>query len=276
MHAIRLAPSTITHTRHGNPSHYLFRSGLSIMIDLDKLNDANQQSRLFSVDKFNLLSFHQSDYGKAYRAKTASKKQPQKKCKNPASLANYIRELAKNYLPNTEIKRISLLTFPRILNLTFNPISVFICEDNTGKDCFIVYEVHNTFGDAHSYVAVIDSCNPSATHIALKNMHVSPFFPNHGEYILSYKTRGNKFSVIVRFLIERMPALTAAMRGEFHPLTTNDIIKLMILNRQFPLRPLLSIHLEAIKLFWKKCTYYPKPAPKELSITQSRIHNGDE
>ena len=58
MQAVRLASSVITHTRHGKPSHFLSRSGFSVFIDLDKLMIANSQSSLFSVDKFNLISFH--------------------------------------------------------------------------------------------------------------------------------------------------------------------------------------------------------------------------
>ena len=69
MKAARLASSVITHTRHGKPSHFLSRSGLSVFINLDKLMIANSQSSLFSVDKFNLISFYQSDYGEEYLQK---------------------------------------------------------------------------------------------------------------------------------------------------------------------------------------------------------------
>ena len=74
MQAVRLASSLITHTRHGTPSHFLSRSGLSILIDLDNLVLANTQSKLFSIDKFNLISFYQSDYGTDYLQKQTRKK----------------------------------------------------------------------------------------------------------------------------------------------------------------------------------------------------------
>lgn len=267
MQAVRLASSIITHTRHGTPSHFLSRSGLSILIDLDNLVLANTQSRLFSIDKFNLISFYQSDYGTDYLQKQKRKKQGAAQDK----LANNIRNIAHEYLPNTPIKNIFLLTFPRIFNLNFNPISVFICQDIDGNDRFVIYEVHNTFGDAHSYVAVIDEHQKTETHIALKKMHVSPFFPNEGEYMLSYKRRGDSFSVIVRYLKDTKPALTATMRGNLYPLTSIDIIKHIIANRQFPLRPLISIHFEAVKLFLKKCIYHPRPTPPDISISQSQI-----
>ena len=43
--------------------------------------------------------------------------------------------------------------------------------------------------------------NKNQKHWALKQMHVSPFFPTDGEYILSYKKRKDTFSLIVRYLM---------------------------------------------------------------------------
>ena len=63
MAACDLMVSDIYHTRHGQPSHFLARRGLSIWIDLDQLADANRQSCFFSVGRFNVLSFFESDHG---------------------------------------------------------------------------------------------------------------------------------------------------------------------------------------------------------------------
>ena len=63
MAACDLMVSDIHHTRHGQPSHFLARRGLSIWIDLDQLADANRQSRFFSVGRFNVMSFSESDHG---------------------------------------------------------------------------------------------------------------------------------------------------------------------------------------------------------------------
>ena len=57
MSSCQLVRSKIDHTRHGTPSHFLSRRGLSIWIDLDRLDEAAAQSALSSVDGFNLLSF---------------------------------------------------------------------------------------------------------------------------------------------------------------------------------------------------------------------------
>ena len=67
MPACHIVPSTIIHTRHGAPSHVLRRRGLSLWVDLDRLDEAGRQARLFSVDRFNLLSLYQRDYGPNFR-----------------------------------------------------------------------------------------------------------------------------------------------------------------------------------------------------------------
>ena len=63
MAACDLMISDIHHTRHGQPSHFLARRGLSVWIDLDQLAQANRQSHFFSVGQFNVMSFFESDYG---------------------------------------------------------------------------------------------------------------------------------------------------------------------------------------------------------------------
>ncbi|MGB1399437.1 MAG: DUF1365 family protein, partial [Candidatus Puniceispirillaceae bacterium] len=147
--ACQIVASQITHTRYGPPAHLLQRAGLSILIDLDRLEAANRLSAFFSVNRFNLFSFYESDFGINHksRADRPSSAMP---------LASYIRALAAPYLGGREIARIQLLAFPRILGIAFNPITIYLCNDAENRPCFYVYEVHNTFGDAHSYISVID------------------------------------------------------------------------------------------------------------------------
>ena len=70
--ACQLLFSTIIHVRYqqsaskdspARPAHTLSRKGLSVVLDLDRLTDADKQSSLFSINKFNLLSFNERDYG---------------------------------------------------------------------------------------------------------------------------------------------------------------------------------------------------------------------
>lgn len=254
MAACWLVPSQINHTRHGAPSHFLSRSGLSVWLDLDHLAVANQQSALFSVNRFNLLSFFAKDYGPNFKQTGA-----------PQDLAAYARGLAAKLLPNTPIATVHLLTFPRILGLAFNPISVYVLRDDAGKVRLYIYETRNTFGDMHSYVGTVSGDNAILT--ATKILHVSPFFPLEGQYQLRTRlAEDGGISVLMRYSRTNMPMLTATLRGVRLQLTTKSLVANLVKTGQWPLRPLISIHIEAAKLWMKKVPFFRQPkAPKPWS-----------
>lgn len=250
MLACHLVRSRIDHTRHGTPSHFLTRKGLSIWIDLDRLSDAGRHSSLFSVDRFNLLSFYQSDYGPNFR------------CQGRVTpLASYARSLAREICPETDIASVHLLTFPRILGVAFNPVSIYVLRDRSGADAIYIYEVRNTFGDMHAYVGRVES--GQAILQAEKIFHVSPFFPVSGNYRLRFQAPDNGLSVrvLMRYSDAGMPRLTATLRGEREQLTNLGVIKALVATGQWPLRPLVSIHVEAARLWWKRVTFHRRPKP---------------
>lgn len=255
MTACQLVRSTIDHTRHGTPSHFLSRKGLSILIDLDRLADAGRQSMLFSVDRFNLLSLRQSDYGPNFRNKDSH-----------VQLATYAREMAAKICPDHDIDKVLLLTFPRILGVAFNPVSIYLLRDAKGRDLMYIYEVRNTFGDMHSYVGRAGAAAAAGDTIlqAQKVLHVSPFFPVEGEYRLRVKVKDNaKISVLMRYSMNGTAKLTATLRGVAERLTTRTVIRAVLATGQFPLRPLVSIHVEALRLWLKRVPFFRRPTPPQ-------------
>lgn len=256
-----LVLSDIHHTRHAPKTHFLKRPGLSVLINLDRLDDADKLSSLFSVGRFNLLSFHQTDYGCFHKSQESG---PQY-----SSLADYIRALAQQYDVKIPIERIELLTFPRILGVNFNPLSVYRCLDDKGQLIFVVYEVHNTFGEAHSYIGMADSQGRVSLHEAKKIFHVSPFFDVTGDYQLLHRQKNNQYSLIIRYRIEGALALTATLRGTIVSLTSASILTSLFKTKQWPMRPWFAIHVEAVKLFVKKLRYFSKPTAPAQSHSLS-------
>ena len=248
MSVCRLVISQIDHTRHGNPSHFLSRKGLSIWIDLDALEKADKMSALFNVDKFNLLTFRQRDHGINFKSKAPLVK-----------LADYARAMAADLCPDQDIASVHLLTFPRILGLVFNPVSVYVLCDKSGAERVHIYEVRNTFGDMHSYIGEVTSNHTIMQ--AEKRLHVSPFFANNGHYRLKIRVLGNRLRLLMRYKQGDKVALTATLRGEMHDLSSKIILYGLISTGQWPLRPLLSIHVEALKLWLKKLPFFPRPNP---------------
>ena len=251
--ACALVTSQIHHTRHAPKPHFLARPGLSLLIDITKLDKANSISRFFSVGRFNILSFTEQDYGCFHKSYD--------KPHSYDSLSDYIKALASASGVTTPISRIELLTFPRIFGVSFNPLSVYRCLDAADQMVFVVYEVHNTFGESHSYVGRCDDTGRASLHEAEKCFHVSPFFDVTGDYQLFHRQAGSLYNLIIRYRIKGALALTATMRGTITPLTSWSIIKNLIKTRQWPLRPWFAIHLEALKLFAKRLTFISKPPP---------------
>ena len=239
------------------------KPGFSVLLDLDRLDEADRISRFFSVNKFNLISFHEADFGpnhKSQRTKTGSL----------ISLSAYIRSLAEDYFDPAQIKKIEMLAFPRILGMSFNPITIYRCLDHNNKDCFRVYEVHNTFGDSHSYASVISTETDAVPlHNVHKMMHVSPFFDVDGYYQLAIRRSETALKLLVRYCQGKTTLLTATLTGEIVPLTTARLLKSVTLSGHFPMRPLVSIHYEAVKLFLKGVRFYKRPLPPEHSVSQT-------
>ena len=251
MTACRLVISQIDHTRHGKPSHFLTRKGLSLWINLDQLDRADHMSALFSVDKFNLLSFRQRDHGVNFKSKAPLVK-----------LADYARTRAAELCPDEEITSVHLLTFPRIFGLVFNPVSVYVLCDQTGAERVHIYEVRNTFGDMHSYIGKVTQSH--TTMLAEKRLHVSPFFANSGHYRLKIRVLGDRLRLLMRYIQGDKVALTATLRGDMRDLSSKSVLIGLILTGQWPLRPLLSIHIEALKLWIKKVPFFSRPDPPKM------------
>ena len=259
--AIQLVHSEIIHVRHGKPSHRLKRTGLSLWLDIDRLEEAHTTSPFFSVNRFNLLSFYEADFGCNH---AAFKTKGQKTSITP--LNQYVREQIHTHIPDAQINSIHILAFPRILGLSFNPITVYVCNvEKTGD--ILMYEVHNTFGDCHTYFAVCGSQNDQLSHQVDKKLHVSPFFDMQGGYHLGFKQNGTNLKLLVRYSHNAKARLTATLQGTLLPLTTFRIAIQLLTHLHFPMRVWAGIHLEAVKLIFKKCRFYRRPSPPHNPIT---------
>ena len=111
----------------------------SLLIDLDRLDAAGRLSRVFSVDRGNLVSFRQSDHGP----------------RDGTPLAAHARALMAEAGRDVEGGRVLLLCYPRIFGYAFNPLAVYFVYDRAGVLAGAIYEVRNTFGQMHTYVAPV-------------------------------------------------------------------------------------------------------------------------
>jgi len=71
--------------------------------------------------------------------------------------------------------RISLLTYPRVIGLLFNPVSFYLCRDEGGQLQHVIAEVNNTHGDRALYDFPRTTPGPVLHAESPKRMYVSPF-----------------------------------------------------------------------------------------------------
>jgi len=83
---------------------------------------------------------------------------------------------------------------PRSLGHCFNPISVFWCFDDTGRQAGVVVEVHNTYGDRHAYLVHPDEQGRARTD---KAMYVSPFHGVDGSYDVAVPVPTDRLDIAV-------------------------------------------------------------------------------
>ena len=89
---------------------------------------------------------------------------------------------------------ILMAAHPRSLGHCFNPISVFWCFDDHGRQAGVVVEVHNTYGDRHAYLVHPDEQGRARTD---KAMYVSPFHGVDGSYDVAVPIPTDRLDIAV-------------------------------------------------------------------------------
>lgn len=243
----------VMHQRMKPVGHRFSYDVFSLMVDLDRLDEVDRLSAVFSVNRRNLLSFHEKDHTR----------------KDGLSLRSYIDDLlAKNGL-TVRPARVLLVCYPRILGLVFNPLSVYYAYGDDGSLSAMIYEVRNTFGERHTYVCPIGPDDVSDAGIRQqcdKLFHVSPFIPMAMRYQFRMLPPGDEIRWRILETDREGPLLAATFSGTQVPLKTGKILRLVARIPHLTLKIVAGIHWEALKLWIKGVRYIPRPqAPEPTS-----------
>lgn len=227
------------------PFVHRFRYRLALLtLDLDRLEEAGKVSRLFSIERFNLFSFKARDHGP----------------RDGSPLRPWATRLLEAAGIEGPFSRIRLLCSPRVLGYVFNPLSVYFADGPDGQPRGVIYQVHNTFGDAHTYVAPIVGEAPWR-HGADKVFHVSPFFDVAGRYHFTLRPLQETFSLSILKTREDGPDFYASMLLRAKPLSDKALAGLFASQPFSTLKTIIAIHGEAIRLVFKGARYHRRPAP---------------
>jgi uncharacterized protein len=257
--AATLYRADVMHARLKPFGHRFNYKVFNLLIDIDALNAAAKQSVLFSINRFNLLSFHERDHTG----------------QDGGALKPYVDNLLANAGLVEPAKRIILLCYPRVLGFVFNPISVYFCYDDKETLLACIYEVRNTFGQRHTYVAVVENSQLSDAGLRqtrAKLFHVSPFVGMEAAYEFRVLPPGDRVRVRILETENGEPLLSATIIGTQKPLKSGAIIAECIRAPLLTFKVVAGIHYEALKLWLKGARYHVIPAaPAPVSYTDTSL-----
>ena len=242
---------TVIHKRFKPKVHSFNYSVFSLLIDLSELDLMNNNLRIFSYNKFNIVSFYSKDHGP----------------RDGSSLKNWVIEnLQKNNI-ETEGIQIKLLCYPRIFGYVFNPLSVFYIYNKNSELISILYEVKNTFGEQHTYIFKTKKNENLIQHICKKKFHVSPFIKMDCIYFFRLLKPGNRVSVIIDLQDQEGKILFASQDGEKSELNNKNLIRSYIKHPLMSFKIIVAIHFEAFKLWSKGIKFIKKKIKIKNNIT---------
>ena len=253
--ASALYVGSVMHRRLAPRRHRLRYRAFWMLIDLDETAALDARLSLFSRNRFNLFSFHDTDHGDG----------------KSASLRDYVDGLLAGQGIDCGGGRVALLCMPRILGYVFNPLSIYFCHRADGSLAALLYEVRNTFGEMHSYLLPVSGDAPMVHQHCAKEFYVSPFLDMDMTYDFRVAPPGERVSVVVAADDRRGAVLVASLSGERRALSDRVLAAIFVSLPLMTLKVMAAIHWEALKIWWKGMRLYPRPPAPRHAVTAAPI-----
>ena len=214
------------------PRRHAFRYRVfALLLDLDEL-ECLSRLRLFRWNRPGVASFYDSDHG------------------DGRDLRAWLdRLLAAQGISAKGARRV--LCYPRLFGYVFNPLSVWFCYHETGSLAAIVYEVHNTHGERHTYVLRADDQRDFIQQHCAKSFYVSPFLSMDCTYDFKVRTPANDVLIAINESEAGKPVLTATFSGRRRPFGDATLALLLLRHPLMTLKVIAAIHFEAVRLVLK-------------------------
>lgn len=250
--ALKVLTGQTVHARF-TPFEQRFSYGLMMVdVDIDRLDEAASQSRLFSIDRSSLYSLNTSEHGG----------------RDGRDLRPWASDILARAGVDASGCALRLVTFPRHAFYRFAPLSLWFASRPDGGLQGVIYEVNNTFGESHTYVAKVSgSANVSE---ADKRFHVSPFFDVTGKYRFTLKRTDERLSLVIDTLVDDARTHMATISARSQRGSDAVFARTALLKPLSSLGVSAGIHWEALKIWLRGAGYRPKPQPPETGHTIAR------
>jgi len=206
-----------------------------------------------ALNRFGLFSIQESDYGEPGETP-----------------AVHVQKILDDHGLSEADGEITLITLPRVLGYSFNPVSFWLCRDRDGGLRAVVAEVNNTFGERHSYLCRHKDHRAITAGDRIradKSFHVSPFLAVEGQYVFRFALDQDCPAIGIDLEDREGLLLRTSVSGRLVPLTRRILWAILLRNPLYPIKVIGLIHYQAMKLFLKGQRHYHKPPPPETRVT---------
>ena len=232
----------VIHKRFKPKIHFFKYKVFSILLDISEIDILDKSLKIFSYNKFNIVSFYDADHGP----------------RDGTSIKEWVIKNLNDNLINTENIKIKLLCYPRIFGYVFNPLSVFFIYNKNSELISILYEVKNTFGEQHTYIFKTKENENYIKHTCKKKFHVSPFIEMDCTYFFKILKPSEKISVIIDQYDEEGKLLYASQDGDRIELNNKNLVLSYLRHPLMTFKIIVAIHFEAFKLWTKGIKFVKK------------------
>jgi DUF1365 family protein len=245
------------HERFGPQAYRFVYRSFSLLIDIDRIDATCAGLRWLSHNRFNLLSFHDRDFGPG----------------DGRSLRDWVNGLMREQGIAPEGVAVRLLCYPRVLGYQFNPLSAWFCESADGRLLAVICEVHNTFGERHWYFLPTSGTRDRTVRArAAKRMHVSPFIDMCADYRFEIRAPGETMRVLIDEYQAGERLLFATLSGRRRTLDNAGLLACFFRVPLLTFKVIAMIHWRALRIWLSGVRVRRKPPPPSQEVTVAWPH----
>jgi len=246
---------TVFHRRFAPKPHAFTYRVFLFLLDLDELDDIAKDIPIFGNDSANVYALRREDYFQFHSGSIRE------------NLVSFLQSENFPHAPH----RIRLLTLPRFLGYTFNPVSIFYCFDEAEQPLVSVIQVGNTFGELKPFVVPISA--EGFYSRAPKMFYVSPFSDLDLSFDFRFSNPGAHLRIAIDDYDATQKTLVSTVSGQRRDLTLANLFGLTLKYPLITLKVIALIHWEAFRLWLKGVPHRSKEAEPHL---QQGVFRGRE
>jgi DUF1365 family protein len=233
---------TLRHRRFAPVAHAFTYPLFMALLDIDRIAELMNRSRLTSLNRWNWASFDDRDH-------LGDPSRPLRE--------RLVADAARHGI-DVQDGPVFLLTHLRYLGYVFNPVSFFYCFDRAGHLRLVMAEVRNTFGGAHNYWLRPEPGSRTFRAAAAKSLYVSPFMPPDLDYTFAFTPPATRLVAHIAAGRTGSIGFDATLSLERRPWNAAEMRRVLVGFPLLTMKVMGQIHWQALQLWWKGVPVVPR------------------